>query len=180
MRRSPCLLRLVRAHRHARGAILAEALLVITSLILMLLGLIYVHLIFTRQLRVQKAARAAAFAYALGGCEGTTAPGLSQEDLKLLGSPATVAGSSDSIATAHQHQNSVPAAGNAFSRASSDNTGFGLPDTASIAARANASASDGRSTLTGEVHARTTLLCNEEAREGNLNNSVSYIVDFLK
>jgi hypothetical protein len=180
MQRPEHTLRLIRGHRRARGAILAEALLVIMSLSLILLGLIYVHLVFTRQLRVQKAARAAAFAYSLGGCEGTTPPGLSQEDMQLLGSPGTAAGSSDSIATAHQHQNSVPAAGNAFSRASSDNTGFGLPDTASIGARARASASDGQTTLTGEVHARTTLLCNEAAREGTLNNSVSYIVDFLK
>jgi hypothetical protein len=55
-----------------------------------------------------------------------------------------------------------------------------MPAAASIAARGSASATDGQETMSSTLHSRTTLLCNEKPREGTLEDSVGYIVDFLR
>lgn len=163
-----------------RGAILVESLIVIVALIVFLLGFLYVHQAFTVQLQVQEASRAAAFAFSMNGCEGGLPGGLSPDDLKLIDVPASAPGSSQTVADSHLGKITEPAAASAFSKAAADNNGFGMPATASVAARGVASATDGKETLSGTMQSRTTLLCNEIPREGNLDNSISYIVDFLK
>ncbi len=167
-----------RRHR-ARGAVLVEALLVAVALVLFLVAFLYVQQLFTRQLHVQKSSRAAALAFSMSACESTGPSGLSAEDEKLIGAPATAAGSSQTVADAQTRKIAEPAAANAFSKAAADNTGFGMPAVVSISDRASASATDGKETLSTSLHSRATLLCNERPREGTLEDSVSYILDFL-
>jgi hypothetical protein len=164
----------------ARGAILVEALIVIVALVLILVTFLFMHQAFALQLRVQNAARAAAFSFALNGCEGGLPPGLSAEDAKLIAAPATADGSSQTVADAQTGKISEPAAANAFNRATAKNTGFGMPAAASVSARGSASATDGQESMSSTMYSRTTLLCNEKPREGTLEDSVGYIVDFIR
>jgi len=169
-----------RKRRAARGAILVEALIVIAAMVLLLVAFLFMHQTFALQLRVQNAARAAAFAFALNGCEGGLPSGLSAEDTKLIATPATADGSSQTVADAQTGKIREKAAANAFNRAAAKNTGFGMPAAASVSARGTASATDGQETMSGTMYSRTTLLCNEKPREGTLEDSVGYIVDFLR
>jgi hypothetical protein len=170
----------LRRLRRARGAILVEALIVIVAMVLFLVAFLFTHQAFTLELRVQSAARSAAFAFAMNGCEGGLPSGLTPEDAKLIAAPTTMEGSSQTVADAQTRQIREPAAANAFNRAAAKNTGFGMPAAASISARGSASATDGQETMSSTLHSRTTLLCNEKPREGTLEDSVGYIVDFLR
>jgi hypothetical protein len=169
-----------RTRRAARGAILVEALIVIAAMVLLLVAFLYMHGAFALQLRVQNAARAAAFAFALNACEGGLPSGLSAEDAKLIGAPATADGSPQTVADAQTGKIGEPAAANAFKQAAAKNTGFGMPAAASVSARGTASATDGQETMSSTMYSRTTLLCNEKPREGTLDDAVSYIVDFVR
>ncbi|HET7540894.1 MAG TPA: hypothetical protein VFK05_13520 [Polyangiaceae bacterium] len=164
----------------ARGAILVEALIVIVALVLLLVAFLFMDRAFTLQLRVQNASRAAAFGFAMNGCEGGLPNGLRPEDAKLIESPATAPGGSQTVADVQVGQISEPAAASAFNQAAAKNTGFGMPAAASVSARGVVSATDGKETLSGTMHSRTTLLCNEKPREGTLDDAVEYIVDFLR
>jgi len=166
--------------RGERGAILVEALIVIVALVLLLVAFLFMHQASALQLRVQNASRAAAFSFALNGCEGGVPSGLAAEDAKLIDAPATADGSAETVADAQIGKVDQPAAANAFSQAAAKNTGFGMPAAVSVAARGSASATDGRETMSSTMHSRTTLLCNEKSREGTLDDSISYIVDFLR
>ena len=170
----------LRMRRAARGAILVEALIVIAAMVLLLVAFLFMHRSFALQLRVQNAARAAAFAFALNACEGGPPSGLSAEDAKLIAAPATADGSSQTVADAQTGKISEPAAAKAFNQAAAKNTGFGMPAAASVSARATASATDGRETMSGKMYSRTSLLCNEKPREGTLDDAVSYIIDFVR
>lgn len=150
------------------------------ALVLFFVAFIYVHQAFTRQLQVEKTSRAAAFAFSMNGCDGDPSQGLAAEDAKLIGAPVSAAGSSDTFADAQKGKIGEPAAASAFDKAVAKNTGFGMPAVASVSARGEASATDGHETMSGTMQARTTLLCNEKPREGTLDDSISYIADFVK
>jgi hypothetical protein len=176
--------RLERGHRRgrgpARGAILVEALIVIASMVLFLVAFLFMHRASTLELRVKNTARAAAFAFALNGCEGGLPSGLAPEDAKLIAEPTTAEGSPQTVADGQTGKIREPAAANAFNQAAAKNTGFGMPAAASISARGSASATDGQETMSSTVHSRSTLLCNEKPRAGTLDDSIGYIVDFLR
>ena len=169
-----------RTQHSTRGAILVEALIVIAAMVLFLVAFLFMYRAWTLQLRVQNASRAAAFAFAMNACEGGLPSGLAPEDEKLIAAPATAAGSSQTVADAQTSKISEPAAASAFNQAAAKNTGFGMPAAASISARGTASATDGHETMSSTLHSRTTLLCNEKPRAGTLDDSVGYIVDFLR
>jgi hypothetical protein len=173
-------LRQPHGRRHARGAILVEALIVIVAMVLFLVAFLFMHQASTLQLRVQSVARAAAFSFAMNGCEGGPPNGLAPEDAKLIAAPKTADGSADTVADAQLGKIGEPAAASAFSQAAAKNTGFGMPAAVSVSARGSASATDGQETMSSTMHSRTTLLCNEKPREGTLEDSVGYIVDFLR
>jgi hypothetical protein len=164
----------------ARGAVLVESLIVIVALVLLLVAFLFMHRACALELRVQNAARAAAFSFAMNGCEGGPPSGLAPEDAQLLAEPNAVEGSSQTVADTQVGQISQPAAANAFSQAAAKNNGFGMPASASVSARGAASASDGKETMSSTMFSRTTLLCNEKPRAGTLEDSVGYIVDFLR
>jgi Flp pilus assembly protein TadG len=166
--------------RAARGAILVEALIVIAALILFLLAFLYVHQAFSVQLQVTETSRAAALAFAMNGCEGGFPAGLAADDAKLIDAPIAAPGSNETVADAQLGKITEPAAASAFTKAASDNNGFGMPASASVGAHGTASVTDGKETLSSTLRSRTTLLCNEKPREGDLDNSISYIVDFMK
>lgn len=169
--------RLVAATRRSseRGAVLAEALIVIASLILFLLLVLYMGKVFGRELQVQRAARAAAFAYADSGCEDPSGPSLiSQEDAKLIGAPSTQAGESQTMAKDSEIKESR--AQTAFSKASKDN-GLGMPNSSSVGAQGQASMGNG---LEVSLHSRTTLLCNEKPRSGEVDGVIDYVAGFFQ
>ena len=55
--------------RRARGAVLVEAVIVISTLTLGLMGLSFFRKLYVNELRVQRLARAAALAHAMSGCD---------------------------------------------------------------------------------------------------------------
>lgn len=157
-----------------RGAVLAEALIVIASLILFLLLVLYLGKVFGRELQVQRAARAAAFAYSDSGCEDNSGSTLiSPEDAKLIGAPSTQAGDSQTMAKDSEIKESR--AQSAFSKASKDN-GLGMPDSSSVGAQGQASMGNG---LEVSLHSRTTLLCNEKPKSGDVDGVIDYVASFF-
>ena len=163
-----------RGASHERGAVLVEALLAIASLILFLLLVLYMQRVFGRELQVQRAARAVAFAYAVGGCEGEAGPSLiSPEDAKVIGAPTTDSGSDGTMAK--NSKIGEPRARSAFDGASK-NQGLGMPESASVGARADATMGNG---LHVSLHSRTTLLCNEKPKRGEIDGIIEYMKDFF-
>jgi hypothetical protein len=63
-----------RKRRARRGAVLLEAIVVITAVIVFFVGMIYLHQVYDRQLQVIRAAHAAGLAYATHGCQGANNP----------------------------------------------------------------------------------------------------------
>ncbi|HMA93420.1 MAG TPA: hypothetical protein VKP30_12085 [Polyangiaceae bacterium] len=158
-----------------RGAVLAEALIVIASLVLFLLLVLYFGKVFGRELQVQRAARAAAFAYADSGCDDNSGASLiSPEDAKLIGAPTTQAGDSQTMAKDSEIKEAR--AQSAFSQASKDN-GLGMPNSSSVGAQGQASMGNG---LEISLHSRTTLLCNEKPKSGEIDGVIDYVAGFFK
>jgi len=64
-KRSPSL----RSRRQRRGAVFVEAVIIITSLVLFLMGMMFFRRVYYNKLFVMRAARGATLAYAMGGCK---------------------------------------------------------------------------------------------------------------
>jgi hypothetical protein len=58
-----------RSRRYRRGAVFVEAVIIITSLVLFLMGMIFFRRVYNNKLFVMRAARGATLAYAMGGCK---------------------------------------------------------------------------------------------------------------
>jgi hypothetical protein len=54
--------------RGARGAAFVEAIIIISSMTLMLLGMVFFRTFYLRQMRASRVARATVMAYSMGGC----------------------------------------------------------------------------------------------------------------
>jgi len=58
-----------RSRRRRRGAVFVEAVIIITSLVLFLMGMMFFRRVYNSKLFVMRAARGATLAYAMGGCK---------------------------------------------------------------------------------------------------------------
>jgi hypothetical protein len=62
-------LRFVSARRRRRGAVFVEAVIIITSFVLFLMGMMFFRRVYANKLLAMRAARGAPLAHAMGGCK---------------------------------------------------------------------------------------------------------------
>jgi hypothetical protein len=67
--------------RHARGVIFVEAVIIITTMMLIFMAVIFFRQVYVQKVRTQSLARAAAIAYSMGGCENNDPTAWAGRDL---------------------------------------------------------------------------------------------------
>jgi hypothetical protein len=73
-------LRFISAHRRARGAVFVEAVIIITSFVLFLMGMMFFRRVYQNKLLAMRAARGATLAHAMGGCKANEPQAWLQRD----------------------------------------------------------------------------------------------------
>lgn len=69
-----------RTRRRSRGAVFVEAVIIITSFVLFLMGMMFFRRVYTSKLTAMRAARGAALAHAMGGCKANEPQAWLQKD----------------------------------------------------------------------------------------------------
>lgn len=62
------------ARRRSRGAVFVEAVLIVATMILMLMGMVFFRTYYLEQMKTSRVARAAVLAYSMGGCDEKGGP----------------------------------------------------------------------------------------------------------
>jgi hypothetical protein len=70
-----------RQRARQRGVAFVEALIIICSFVLFTIGLVFFFNLYTKKLKIARAARASAMAYAMGGCEANNPLDWAKADL---------------------------------------------------------------------------------------------------
>jgi hypothetical protein len=73
-------LRLISARRRTRGAVFVEAVIIITSFVLFLMGMMFFRRVYQNKLLAMRAARGATLAHAMGGCKANEPQAWLQRD----------------------------------------------------------------------------------------------------
>ena len=73
-------LRLFSARRRTRGAVFVEAIIIITSFVLFLMGMMFFRSVYQNKLLAMRAARGATLAHAMGGCKANAPQAWLQSD----------------------------------------------------------------------------------------------------
>jgi hypothetical protein len=80
--------RVIRRRRRERGAVFVEAVIVISTLTLGLMGLAFFRKLYVNELHVQRLSRAAALAHAMSGCDEQATEDWIEKDLSNFASVA--------------------------------------------------------------------------------------------
>jgi hypothetical protein len=73
-------LRFLSARRRTRGAVFVEAVIIITSFVLFLMGMMFFRRVYQNKLLAMRAARGATLAHAMGGCKANEPQAWLQRD----------------------------------------------------------------------------------------------------
>ena len=84
--------RMVARRARSRGASLVEAVAVIPVLLLFMVGMMYMHNLYSQKMKAQFAARSHTMAYALGGCAGDFMTVTHASDGTLTSAPPSLVG----------------------------------------------------------------------------------------
>jgi hypothetical protein len=164
----------------AAGAVLLEAVLVIATVIVLLVGMIYLHEVYDRQLQVIRAANAASLAYATHGCQGATAV-LSPGDARVLGGGPSTRPNPGDLAAKARGQLGGPA-GQALSKAT-QSSGLGLPQEVrtlgSVSVTGPLGAKGGLSAFQTTVRSSDLVLCNDPPRPGTIVTVFQEAIQFF-
>src|SRR5882757_5582115 len=167
--------------RAARGAIFVEAIVVISALTLGLLGLIYVHELYVKQLGTMRLARAAVIAHSMAGCKANQARDWLGKDL----SNYTSKNPNQDEQSAHGKDSGggAPAAADSASGmlqrsgvTSSDGKGLLNPITdsefggeARVSGKGSAGLSRSQTVFSGQVRSKSFVSCGDEVKDGDFD-----------
>jgi len=180
------LLRARRGRKRQRGAAFVEAIIVICSFVLFMIGLIFFFNLYTRKIQVMRAARAATLAYAMGGCEGnapgqwgagdlpkgSSAPAPGKSDENLSTTPKGVAGGNEGADKAKSIVNSLPGTGTDDSILNPVGK-VGLGMTVTTQSKPNPLASG--LGFTKSIASNSYATCNDKVRNGDFGEIVDYV-----
>jgi hypothetical protein len=177
--------RRMRRRARTRGAILVEALIVISLLILGFMGLVFFRAYYTKTLVATRLARGSILVYSMTGCGDSNHPRewIGNRDLANLTAAAPngaeqPARSTAPPATAGQEGGSV------LSRLpglSGDGGGIMNPiSTSDLSGRVRVRTSSGalspeRTVFDQQVHARSFVSCGDPIRDGDFEDAIKYI-----
>ena len=152
-----------RSRTGQRGAALVESLITAATLVIFLMGVVYLKRLYLRTLQVDQAARASSFAYALGGCVGADPrAALSAEATRgiALRGPDVGAVTSGGFPASTQGSSTLQGA--------QRRAGFGLPQAVTMEASGAASLSSAgtNGVFSGSVTTHDYVVCNEVPKEG--------------
>jgi hypothetical protein len=190
-RTTPARARLRRAVAQ-RGAVMVEALIVISLLILGFMGVAFFREFYVKTLVASRLARGSALVYSMSGCESNNAPAqwIGRPDLANLvaaGPNSTQTPASDPNSGANA--SSTGKSGQVMSRVpglSGDGGGIMNPTTTSdVSGRVRARTSDGllspkRTIFDAEVRARSFVSCGDPVRNGEFSDVIKYITGIFK
>jgi hypothetical protein len=166
--------------RRQRGAVLLEAVLVVSVLLLSLIGTVYVSRIYQTALRAVGVSRAAAIGYSNAGCRGETSSWFSAREASLLADAQSAETSSASGAPAVKDEGAQRAVSQAV------NTGsFASPRVMSTTAKGEVSGplSDGNragGVFHTEFEANDHVLCGELSHRKGVIGVLGLARDFFK
>jgi hypothetical protein len=150
-----------RTRRAQRGAALVEALITAATLVIFLMGVVYLKSLYLRTLQVDQASRASDFAYALGGCVGADPGAALSADAKrgvALGGPDVGAVGSGAFPSSTE--------GNSTLQGAERRAGFGLPQAVTMEASGSATTNGRGTTFRATVTTHDYALCNEVPKDG--------------
>jgi hypothetical protein len=173
--------------RHARGVIFVEAVIIITTMMLIFMAIIFFREVYVRKVRTQSLARAAALAYSMGGCENNDPTAWAGRD---LGDATPSARSDDQQIPKEQ---STPVTGEGSEKAAGIMRG--LPATGSddsflnpiarvgLATDASVTTRDGalgrRRGFEQSITARSHQSCGDVVRDGDFGEIVDVVTGFF-
>ena len=174
------------AMRHAkvrtRGAILVEAVVVISLMVMFFLGMVYFRALYVQKLRVQRLARSATVAFAMNACQGGDAIAPVRSDLGNAtdhGSGSQAGDTKNAInagsAPPSVGQNGGNPIGNALAK-----SGFAGDPIATVVLQARGSGtSQSQSGQTlgyqSTVSSTSYIGCGDRQRDGDFNEALSFV-----
>jgi hypothetical protein len=169
---------LARRRRHRQGAVMVEAIVVIITLTLFLVGLIFSQRYYSLRLRSLRSARTVGAALALHGCDRgmTAADALDAADLQGL-APGSESTSSlnDLVPTTDSGNEDA----NASLQDAASRTMPLQPKAVTVRYQGSTTVQDGAgSGFTGEAKSTTYLLCNDEPKDGSVVDILPIIRKF--
>jgi len=176
-----------RTRNRARGAIFVEAILIVSVLTFLFVGLVFFRTMYLKQMRTARLARASIMAYSMGGCDEPGGPG--------AWAPQDISGSTTQTGGVDKTQE--PAKGVDVPADSGEGamlkTIGGVPSNGSalfplasmsLQTQAGASTRDSplgaRRGLKRTVRATSYVICGEEMRDGELTDLLHAALSFLK
>jgi hypothetical protein len=166
--------RFTSAHRRTRGAVFVEAVIIITSFVLFLMGMMFFRRVYQNKLLAMRAARGATLAHAMGGCKANEPQAWLQRD-KPAGAgtqrgenkaPQTTTASPPDDAKAKQVYDSLPQAGQ---------DGSFLNPIDNVTLSKSVSVLSKNKGFRGDVASISHASCNDEVRNGDFDEVVDKI-----
>lgn len=173
------------ARRRTRGAIFVEALIVIASFVLMLMGLIFFFRLYKTHFALRTLSRSAALAYSMAGCEGNEPRTWLGRDL----SPYTTGSSKQKSPTGQT--NGAPGGANQGNAGKLVNGNSTLKDGSSInpmvvadvkgraALEQRARFGTTNSIFSKDLTARATVSCGDVVRPGHYSEVIGQVRDMM-
>jgi hypothetical protein len=166
----------------AAGTVLVEGLLVISMLVLVFVGLIFVYHVHSGQARLIRASRAANMAFAQDFCEGDPIQQLPEDEVAALSGAAASDTGEGLPGTTHSREdaNAHKALDGAVKK-----SGLALPREASVTAKANIRGPLKTRGIPGgsfsaDLHTSNHVLCGEKSRETGIIGILTYAFDFFR
>ena len=177
------------ARRSARGAVFLEAIVVISTLTLMLIALVYVRDLYVEQMAVSRLTRAAVIAHSMAGCKGNQARQWLAKDLAAY----TAQGENqDSQSARGKDDGGTSGPGSAKANnlvqrsgaTSSDGKGLLNPITdaefgklVQATAKGTTPTSRSRTVFSGRVRAKSFVSCGDEVKDGDFDRVLGVMKD---